>query len=72
MKTKMQFNSKKDYENLTFEIRNFRSGMHRLITNCDLICVETNELVATGTIEWILHRFGEEMGMNILNKNEKQ
>jgi len=27
-------------------------------------------MVAYGTIEWIIRRFGEEYDMNIINKNE--
>jgi len=67
---KIQFNKKSEYQDLTFRCVNFREGMSKHQIDCDLYCIEKDAMVAHGTIEWIIGRFGDELGMNIINRDE--
>ena len=67
---KIQFNKKSEYQDLTFKCVNFREGMSKHQIDCDLYCIEKDAMVAHGTIEWIIGRFGDDYGMNIINRDE--
>lgn len=56
---KIQFNKKSEYQDLTFKCVNFREGMSKHQIDCDLYCIEKDAMVAHGTIEWIIGRFGD-------------
>jgi hypothetical protein len=66
------FNTRKEYEDLHFKCVNFRRGSNRVSVDCELYCVENGKHVAHGTVQWILKRFGKEMGMNIINLDEAE
>jgi len=65
---KIQFNSRSEYKDLTFKCINIR--FENRYIKCDLFCIEKNSMVAYGTIEWITREFGDNMGMNIINREE--
>lgn len=62
--------STKDVKDLTFVCIYYQQGMSKLTVECVLYCIEKDAYAAYGTIEWLLCRYGQEIGVNILNTEE--
>lgn len=67
---KMQINSRREAEQYTFEIIDIEES-HMMGLNGRLYCIENDAVVLNGAIEWLIKR-GEEMGCNIINKEDAE